>query len=79
MIFFLLLFTAAIIHKTLHTTFKDCTVITIAHRLETVMDSDMILVMEKGNAVEYDTPEKLMKNTKGIFYSLVQAVKSQST
>ncbi|KAJ2614463.1 hypothetical protein H4S08_001696 [Coemansia sp. RSA 1365] len=42
--------------------FSDCTVITIAHRLNTIMDSDRILVMDHGKAVEFDTPETLVKS-----------------
>ncbi|KAJ2082204.1 hypothetical protein H4R24_001774 [Coemansia sp. RSA 988] len=41
--------------------FEDCTVITIAHRLNTIVDSDRILVIDHGKAVEFDTPEALIK------------------
>jgi ABC-type multidrug transport system fused ATPase/permease subunit len=53
--------------------FKDKTVLTIAHRLDTIMDSDKILVMDQGLAVEFDTPLKLLENPNGIFRSLVDA------
>lgn len=55
--------------------FKDKTVLTIAHRLETIMDSDRILVLDDGNVAEFDTPAELMKNasTSGLFRSLVHA------
>ena len=52
--------------------FEDCTVITIAHRLNTVINSDKILVIEDGYAIEFDTPENLMKNSNSTFYSLLK-------
>jgi len=45
--------------------FKDCTVITIAHRLITIANYDKVLVMDKGAAVEYDSPYMLMVKSKG--------------
>jgi len=49
-----------------------CTVLTIAHRLNTVMDSDKILVMDGGTAVEFDHPFRLLKNPNGYFYKMVK-------
>ncbi|KAJ2849816.1 ABC transporter C member 13 [Coemansia brasiliensis] len=53
--------------------FKDCTVLTIAHRLKTVMDSDRILVMDKGSIAEFDTPSNLIAQ-QGIFAELVESM-----
>ncbi|PVU91677.1 hypothetical protein BB561_004277 [Smittium simulii] len=54
--------TDEIIQKTINTSFKESTVITIAHRLNTVFNSNRILVLSDGRVVEYDTPEALMKD-----------------
>ena len=48
------------------------TVVTIAHRLNTIMDYDKVLVMEQGRVVEFDKPEILLKNKNGFFARLVQ-------
>jgi ATP-binding cassette, subfamily C (CFTR/MRP), member 4 len=63
--------TDALIQNTIREKFAHCTVLTIAHRLHTVMDSDMILVMENGYATEYDIPYKLLQQPFGIFRDLV--------
>lgn len=48
------------IQEKLKDSFKNCTVIIIAHRLATVVDSDRILVMDEGRGVEFDHPFKLL-------------------
>ncbi|KAB0797841.1 hypothetical protein PPYR_08834 [Photinus pyralis] len=63
--------TDALIQKTIRKQFSQCTVLTIAHRLNTVMDSDKILVMDAGTAVQFDHPYTLLQNEKGIFYGMV--------
>lgn len=61
-----------IIQNTIREKFFDCTVFTIAHRLPTIMDSDKILVIDGGRAVEFDHPYNLLLKKKGFFYNLVQ-------
>jgi len=64
--------TDSIIQETIRREFKNCTVLTIAHRIITVLDSDKILVLEKGNVMEFDTPEALLVNEDGYFSKLVK-------
>ena len=70
--------------ESIHENFKDCTMITIAHRLKTIIGSDKywiililflilnnrILFMENGNVMEFDSPMNLLKNKNGYFYKL---------
>ncbi|KAF9434197.1 hypothetical protein BGZ76_008408 [Entomortierella beljakovae] len=58
------------IQRALRREFTNCTVLTIAHRINTIMDSDRILVLEKGQVAEYDSPQNLLQKKDGIFYSL---------
>ncbi|KAF9981243.1 hypothetical protein BGZ75_007515 [Mortierella antarctica] len=64
--------TDELIQRTIRQEFKDRSILTIAHRLKTVMDSDRILVLEKGRVEEYDTPKALLKQKQGLFYSLAE-------
>eukprot|EP00026_Physarum_polycephalum_P007938 Phypoly_transcript_08010.p1 GENE.Phypoly_transcript_08010~~Phypoly_transcript_08010.p1 ORF type:complete len:290 (+),score=30.91 Phypoly_transcript_08010:650-1519(+) len=54
--------TDALIQRTIRTEFADATILTIAHRLNTIMDSSRIIVMDKGVIAEFDTPAKLIDN-----------------
>ncbi|KAK0158239.1 hypothetical protein PV328_009270 [Microctonus aethiopoides] len=60
------------IQKAIRRKFSDCTVLTIAHRLNTVMDSDRILVMDAGSAVEFDHPHVLLQNKDGFLTNMLK-------
>ncbi|CAD0049321.1 unnamed protein product, partial [Aureobasidium pullulans] len=64
--------TDALLQTTLRSAmFKDRTIITIAHRINTILDSDRIVVLDHGRVAEFDTPSALVKK-KGLFYELVR-------
>ncbi|KAG5889083.1 hypothetical protein JTB14_004927 [Gonioctena quinquepunctata] len=63
--------TDSLIQTTIRKKFENCTVLTIAHRLHTIMDSDKVLVMDAGRAAEFDHPHRLLQNDDGVFYGLV--------
>ncbi|KAL3281370.1 hypothetical protein HHI36_004580 [Cryptolaemus montrouzieri] len=64
--------TDGLIQATIRQKFAECTVLTIAHRLHTVMDSDKVLVMDAGRVKELDHPFILLQNKEGVFYGMVQ-------
>ena len=68
--------TDALIQKTINTEFANCTVLTIAHRLHTVIKADKILVMDNGTMVEFDHPHALLKNENGYLTKLVNETSS---
>ena len=64
--------TDALLQTTLRSNmFRDRTIITIAHRINTILDSDRIVVLDHGSVAEFDTPSALVRR-KGLFYSLVK-------
>ena len=64
--------TDSIIQQVIRSELADCTILTIAHRLNTVMDCDRILVLDKGLIAQYATPKILLGEQDGIFYSLAK-------
>ncbi|KAG4077224.1 hypothetical protein HA402_005279 [Bradysia odoriphaga] len=64
--------TDELIQKTIRSQFSDCTILTIAHRLNTIMDSDRVIVLDHGEIAEYDTPSALLNNKDSIFYGMAK-------
>ncbi|WAR23542.1 ABCC3-like protein, partial [Mya arenaria] len=64
--------TDELIQRTIRDKFRDCTVLTLAHRLHTIMDSDGILVLDDGKIVEFDAPYLLVTKPDGLFKRLVE-------
>lgn len=58
------------IQLTLRSAFRKSTVLTIAHRIQTILDSDRVLVMDDGQVVEFDQPDNLLSNPSTFFYRL---------
>ncbi|XP_078700800.1 ATP-binding cassette sub-family C member 9-like isoform X2 [Branchiostoma floridae x Branchiostoma belcheri] len=67
--------TDAILQDVIKTAFRDRTVLTIAHRIATILNSDRILVLDQGKLVENDSPQNLLKKPDGLFTALVKANK----
>ncbi|KAI4297481.1 hypothetical protein L6164_037370 [Bauhinia variegata] len=65
--------TDALIQKTIRQEFKSCTMLIIAHRLNTIIDCNQILVLDAGKVLEYSTPEELLLNEGSAFYKMVQS------
>lgn len=63
------------IQRTIRQEFEHFTVLTIAHRIDTILDYDKILVLDKGKLIEFDTPKNLLSNEMSAFYSLVNSSK----
>ena len=63
------------IQKTIRKEFSDSTVITIAHRIHTIIDSDRVMVLEMGELKEFDRPSVLLQNSESMFSQLVEKSK----
>ncbi|MGH0158147.1 UNVERIFIED_CONTAM: hypothetical protein FKN15_054438 [Acipenser sinensis] len=59
-----------LVQLTIRKEFSDCTILTIAHRIHTIMDSDRVLVLDSGRIVEFDSPSNLIQR-KGVFFHMV--------
>ncbi|GMI75093.1 ATP-binding cassette C3, MULTIDRUG RESISTANCE PROTEIN 3, multidrug resistance-associated protein 3 [Hibiscus trionum] len=60
-----------VIQETIRNETSGCTLITVAHRIPTVIDNDLVLVLDKGKIVEYNTPKTLLEDNSSSFSKLV--------
>ncbi|ELU17727.1 hypothetical protein CAPTEDRAFT_146185, partial [Capitella teleta] len=67
--------TDEIIQTTIRTSFSDCTVLTIAHRLNTVIDLDRIMVLDSGRLIEFDHPHVLLQNPSSALSKIISATR----
>ncbi|XP_064396708.1 ATP-binding cassette sub-family C member 4-like [Halichondria panicea] len=70
--------TDEIIQQAIRQEFNDCTVITIAHRLNTIMDSDRILVLSSGEVLEFDTPFHLLQDRNSLLSEMVRKTDAET-
>ncbi|KAH9788857.1 ABC transporter C family member 9 [Citrus sinensis] len=70
--------TDGVIQKIISQEFKDRTVVTIAHRIHTVIDSDLVLVLSDGRIAEYDSPTKLLEREDSFFSQLIKEYSMRS-
>uniref|UniRef100_A0A671LM74 Multidrug resistance-associated protein 5-like n=1 Tax=Sinocyclocheilus anshuiensis TaxID=1608454 RepID=A0A671LM74_9TELE len=69
--------TDCLIQETIRNAFQDCTTLTIAHRLHTVLSCDRIMVLNQGQVVEFDEPSKLLANENSRFCAMLAAVENK--
>ncbi|CAL6104450.1 Xenobiotic-transporting_ATPase / Multidrug resistance-associated protein [Hexamita inflata] len=67
-----------LIQQTIRNAFSEVTVLSIAHRLDTIIDFDRIIVMDKGNIAEFDTPANLVRK-EGVFFELVNKTGAETS
>lgn len=63
-----------LLHKTIRKHFAHCTVLTIAHRLHTIMDADRVILMDAGKIVEFNHAHCLLQNSDGFLTKLVNEI-----
>ncbi|XP_058044804.1 ATP-binding cassette sub-family C member 5 isoform X2 [Ahaetulla prasina] len=69
--------TDLLIQETIREAFANCTMLTIAHRLHTVLGSDRIMVLMQGQVMEFDTPAALLSNDSSRFYAMFAAAENK--
>lgn len=63
------------LHEVVEDVFVDCTILMIAHRLHLILNCDKVLVLDKGNIVEFDDPKSLLKEEDSMFHKMCQESK----
>ncbi|CAN1821617.1 ABC transporter C family member 2 [Linum perenne] len=71
--------TDALIQKTIREEFRTCTMLIIAHRLNTIIDCDRVLLLDSGRVLEYDSPEELLSRDDSAFSKMVQSTGSANS
>uniref|UniRef100_A0AC34RFS3 ABC transporter domain-containing protein n=1 Tax=Panagrolaimus sp. JU765 TaxID=591449 RepID=A0AC34RFS3_9BILA len=71
--------TDALIQETIRSEFKQSTIFTIAHRLNTILDYDRIMVLDKGEIKEFDSPSNLLANKDSIFSAMLADAQAHKT
>ncbi|XP_029847824.3 multidrug resistance-associated protein 5 isoform X2 [Ixodes scapularis] len=71
--------TDQLIQQTVRETFADCTVLTIAHRLNTVLSCDVVIVLDTGKVIEMDSPLALANDPNSVFASMLKATGTHSS
>ncbi|XP_056140090.1 multidrug resistance-associated protein 5 isoform X2 [Lampris incognitus] len=69
--------TDTLIQETIRNSFQDCTTLTIAHRLHTILNCDRIMVLNQGKVVEFDEPSKLLANENSRLSAMLAAVENK--
>ncbi|XP_054158398.1 ATP-binding cassette sub-family C member 4-like [Oppia nitens] len=69
--------TDALIQDTIRNEFSNCTILTIAHRLHTIMDYDKVLVLDAGRLAQFDAPHNLVQDRDGIFAQMIETTGHQ--
>jgi ATP-binding cassette subfamily C (CFTR/MRP) protein 1 len=65
--------------EVIRTEFSDCTIIMIAHRIDTLLDFDKVAVLDRGSLAEFGAPQELLTDTGGAFTKLYHANKGRKT
>jgi len=64
--------TDLLVQETIREQFRDCTIVTVAHRLHTIIDFDKVLCMQAGNVMDYGPPHELLQKEDSLLTSLVK-------
>lgn len=64
--------TEKMLHNVINELFSDCTILTIAHRLHSIVTCDKVIVLDNGNIVEFDDPKVLLNNKQSVFHKMCE-------
>tara|TARA_R110002050_G_scaffold23237_2_gene62755 strand:+ start:160 stop:1374 length:1215 start_codon:yes stop_codon:yes gene_type:complete len=71
--------TDQLVQRTLRESFKNCTILSVAHRIHTIIDNDRVMVLSAGQLLEMDSPKELLDRPDGAFLSLVENTGKKQT